>query len=528
MLNGKSFFSLLFISLLVLCTSAQAESDAKPKSTAKYSNVIFFGDSLTDIGNMPESVDYAGDSSLSGIFFNLYVPIANPVLPDSMSKEIRDEILPGLDYVTYFPPLRDEDTGFALNLPKQPAIYDNGKIQTDTRDYRSLNWSEYFAYNATFTKVNNNKTEVLLPQDTHLTPWVMLHGKKTCQKTPVSVNYAFSSAVATGYSDCSSNPFPISPSIKDVFKQQKKYRDGQTGNVDHDLVLRDGAPGGYGVVIPGVDKQIDLFSSDLQHGGKVQITNRTAYVIYIGANDIGKDFYAYVADPNPKNFAILIHQLTKTIPDKVIDNTKKLIDTVVASHKGIHPGVILVSGQSNLALTPGVLQAIIPDNDPLKRHLVARILSQLTIIYNSSLKQKIRTTEYLDWDKVHYVDLQTPITEIANKIGDGYRRSVGEACESKLLSSASEGLLTGGAASCYKKCGDVANGSILFWNDSHGSQQYNQIIANAMLGALSHPSSLNAGDNSTATPVDLQQLQLELEQLLTNVSLTTDSPKEVK
>ena len=49
-----------------------------------YSNLIIFGDSQSDIGNMPESsnANSRNASYYQGLPYNLYVPISNPVYGD--------------------------------------------------------------------------------------------------------------------------------------------------------------------------------------------------------------------------------------------------------------------------------------------------------------------------------------------------------------------------------------------------------------------------------------------------------------
>ena len=63
----------------VTVSRAEAESIFSKRN---FSNVIIFGDSLSDIGNFPESVTFSGDTSDSGFFTNAYVPISNPVNPN--------------------------------------------------------------------------------------------------------------------------------------------------------------------------------------------------------------------------------------------------------------------------------------------------------------------------------------------------------------------------------------------------------------------------------------------------------------
>lgn len=80
-------------------------------SKRNFSNVIIFGDSLSDIGNFPESVTFIGDTdSDSGFFTNAYVPISNPVNP------AEDRILP--ETRLRFPPNNGASALFKLTLPR--------------------------------------------------------------------------------------------------------------------------------------------------------------------------------------------------------------------------------------------------------------------------------------------------------------------------------------------------------------------------------------------------------------------------
>ena len=64
-------------------------------SAFAYSNVVVFGDSLSDIGNMPESYDVYDSDMKNALALNLYVPISNPVISQDGTSETYK--VPGTD-----------------------------------------------------------------------------------------------------------------------------------------------------------------------------------------------------------------------------------------------------------------------------------------------------------------------------------------------------------------------------------------------------------------------------------------------
>lgn len=447
-------------------------------SYAKYSNVIFFGDSLTDIGNFPPSIMYSGDHSQSGIFTNLYVPISNPVLPID-GTAVNDKILPGLKYIHAFPPLSD-GTDFRMTLPPQPQIYDHGIGHQ--RRYYALSWAEYFTYNG--IKAG------LLQAGTDLRPWVLQFKRQRDNASATlsdSVNYAWASALSNNICsdfnyDAQACDTPQMNMAAYLNQQQLNYRQHQhTDDADANISLRDK------LVIPGTPKQIELFQADLaQH--RINVDHNTVYIIWTGANDISVAFGQFNAH---KNIFAFIKALVQTIPNSVIANAQQLLKALPADKQ---PKVILLAGQINLSLTPEFFDRLHLNHASVgKKQLTANIVSLLATLYDHALKTKLdKLHRQGQLQMVHYVDLQTPVTQWAT-LTQYYHNSIGQKCETALSPTAATSLATGGAISCFNTTGQILDSMpILFWNGAHGSQQFEQIIANTMLQALQAATSLSA------------------------------------
>ena len=93
---------------------------------------------------------------------------------------------------------------------------------------------------------------------------------------------------------------------------------------------------------------------------------------------------------------------------------------------------------------------------------------------------------------VQYVDLQGPISKVANQllskqsgneslIHQGYFFSIGDRC----ITAVQTLIEAGQAASCFSEAPYIAGAPIGFWNDVHLSTQFNQVIASAVLDQLS-------------------------------------------
>ncbi|MDR4460555.1 MAG: SGNH/GDSL hydrolase family protein [Nitrospirales bacterium] len=424
-------------------------------SKRNFSNVIFFGDSLTDFGNGPDSLTFDGEpldgeyfTSISGIFNNIYVPMSNPV------NRRHDRILPGTHL--RFPPTKVGTRLFRLTLPPQlPLCSNQGCVE---KTHRSLNWTEYFVYNGVL--------EGVLAGMADLRPWIIQFNDTPLSEVSIrqSVNYAFYSALS-GEGCANVNLFPLSCTFdgkslqESIFTRQNEYRTNQSEtDAEANAVLRST------IIIPAFHTQIDLFEAD-RDLRQVEINDHTLVIVYTGANDLGAAFFQLENGIiTPEEFFV---EIAVTIPGKIAEGIERLMSLGAKN--------ILVLGQFNLGLTPRVLADV---EGPEARHEVASEIGALVKIFNGSLKERI---ENFESKRIVFVDIQTPIQNAADTlfIGGqaGYYFSIGEQCV-----DATAGIIQQGkAASCFSKDVPLPIG---FWNLSHLATQYNQLIAAAVLENL--------------------------------------------
>ena len=426
-------------------------------SKRDFSNVIFFGDSLTDVGNFPESLTLEGDTSGDGLFTNLYVPIANPLNP------IRDRILPGLPLL--FPPTNGGNFFFSQTLPEQLQLCSTQKGCVDRR-FRSVNWTQYFMYNAVL--------RLLVAPGANYRPWIELFRASPEEgNVRQSVNYAFGAALSGG--DCANwDQDPIDCTIpgedlqNSVFMTQEDYRTNQSPTDSSDNLDRRSK-----VIIPGLRKQIEMFAED-KAVGRIKVNDDTLYTIYTGANDLAVAFQKFVDGGSFEDFLIA---LNVTIPSEIAgkDNPESGVNALL----DLGAKNILIIGQFNLGLTPTLLN-MADVGTPLEKHEVAAAFAELLAMFNNSLQNRIQE---FNNDMIGYVDIQRPIREAADSflIGArrGYFKTIGERCIDDVERRIQNGL----AASCFSRR-DVRI-PVGFWNDSHLGSQYYQLIANAVLSRFS-------------------------------------------
>ena len=462
---------ILVVSLLMVClfsgfvpSIVGAAEDGGIFDQRDFSNVMFFGDSLTDLGNFPESLTLEGDTSGDGLFTNLYVPIANPLNP------LRDRILPGLSLL--FPPTNGGNFFLTQTLPNQLELCSTQEGCVHRR-FRSVNWTQYFMYNAILRSLVAFRADYR--------PWVEQF------TTPLrdvsirqSVNYAFGGALSgSGCANWNQTPFATctlpGETLQDsVFNTQNVYRTTQSetdGVANRDL--RDT------IIIPGLRKQIEIFEAD-KAAGRVKVNDQTLYVIYTGANDLSVAFLSFVNGNT--TFEEFLVALNVTIPSEIAGKANPLSGVNALLDLGAKN--ILVIGQFNLGITPTLLDMADVEG-VLARHAVAAAFAELLAMFNNSLQNRIQE---FDNNGIGYVDIQTPIREAADSFFIGFRRgyfrTIGERC----IDDTQGRIERGGAASCFTRR-DVSI-PVGFWNDSHLGSQYYQLIANAVLSRFSSSPSL--------------------------------------
>ena len=454
-LLGLDFKKVLRLCLFMGLQFCTLFSFAHPTRWPKYSNVIIFGDSQSDIGNGPESLTYHElnvSTGVSKIATALYVPISNPV------DRQQDTVLPNLNID--FPP-SSRIKKFALTLPKALPICTHGRCHA--KKYRSLNWVEYFMYNAA--------KDGLIDSPADLRPWVMQYRQHTRASIHHSVDYAFYSAMSNA--QCSHVPFPYAPtacthahlSLNDsIYQQQQKYRTQQSA-VNHaaNAYLR------QQIIIPSLQKQIQLFKYDLRHN-TVKVNPHTLYIVWTGVNDIGLVFHRYGKKEISSH--VLNDKLNHDIPHLIAGHEPQSIVNQLLRLGAQH---ILVIGQYNLGFMPG---ALAKQHLGLVRHIIIKKATHYIRQYNQSLQRLI--LKNFNPKKVKYIEIQAPIA--AQVSFSGYANTLGSMCNTRMIA---QRIQQGDAISCD----DNRHPGIGWWNQAHLATQLNQLIAAIVLDNVSSPAS---------------------------------------
>ena len=209
---------------------------------AHFSNIIVFGDSLSDIGNFPESSriywDESKPKSLPNAIPQYYVPFANPV--DTTTKNTENFPWPSL---------------------KNKYLAPQTMIKGEKRAYRSISWTEFFLSLAKYK--NETAADTISPS------YLLATGHIPSES---SFNYAW--GFATSLRDCV-NPY-----------YHYKKCDEKSILTARENYIKDPSVDNYKKIeIPGLATQIELFLNDLANK-RISVEQNTVYTIWIGGNDL--------------------------------------------------------------------------------------------------------------------------------------------------------------------------------------------------------------------------------------------------
>jgi phospholipase/lecithinase/hemolysin len=284
-------------------------------NAAGFSNMIMFGDSLSDGGNLPESttpyIDPSQPKTAGNTDPEFYVPITNPVdtshgyaNPLTISMRVKKNYnWPSLD--TFY-------------LSNQASIIGNNT----PRAYHSISWPQFFM---------NYAAQDGLTSSQNIAPSYLLQTHNYA--TTLSVNYAWGYALSTA--GCTGENYQALPScdVASIDAARAAY------------VSNPSAANRANLEIPGAQEQVTLFLQDVK-AHKVAVTHNTLYTFWIGSNDL----------------IIANHQMDKGHLGPVVSfmlgstgkNTITAIKTLLAAlPKSDRPAKVYVFNLINPGLTPG-------------------------------------------------------------------------------------------------------------------------------------------------------------------------------
>lgn len=211
-------------------------------STANISNLIVFGESLSDGGNFPESANIwwnpSSEKTMSNAVAQFYVPFSDPVDTSTLT--------------TARPTLDDR------YLSKQAGITG----QTSPRKYRSISWPQFFLAMTTATHIT--KSDIISPS--HLL---------STRQIPADYSFNYAWGYSTSGKGCV-NPYYAHYAACDA-KTISTARENYVTHPTMDNYEQ--------LQIPGLGEQVKLFIQD-HHDHKVVIDKNTVYVFWTGGNDL--------------------------------------------------------------------------------------------------------------------------------------------------------------------------------------------------------------------------------------------------
>ena len=349
----KKTLPIILTSLLSINIAHAAQATAGTQSTRVAANYIFFGDSLTDTGNMPQPSIYQSDKTNTLLkAYNLYVPISNPVPQSLYSDEVDQDNLPNF----YYP-----SATFLKNSLNSDVILRT--INGSPRVNYSINWPLYFVYNSEIQDSDN--ADNIMP----LISWFKLEPQTDI--TDANINYAWAGAVVDSSDDPDSSKLATPACYNDnnstkpakpedcngqaILESIQAYSKQSQSTTDYKST--------QSVEIPNLAEQISLLNNDISNK-KVYINNKTQFYIYIGANDVSNFIKAHIYPPatclaakkspkcNTQDYILTntdwkntngkLFQLIDKKMNSVAESIKSSADTLISKNNTISPSQIHV------------------------------------------------------------------------------------------------------------------------------------------------------------------------------------------
>lgn len=329
---------LFLTALLLYCVS----------SFAQFSNMIVFGDSLSDGGNFPESSQIwwnpKAPKTVSNSIAQFYVPFSNPV----------DTHSPSLSFSW---PVLDN-----LYLPAQ-AVFENN---TAIRKYRSISWPQFFL--ALAKTAGSMKNEIIVPSDLLNT-----------RKIPATLSFNYAWGFATSGENCV-NPYykTVKCNAKSIFQARENYEKNQSKENYQKIE------------IPGLSKQIQLFLQDYREH-KVSVDKNTLYTFWIGGNDLIVSNNALEKNKNPLS---ALDFIMGGPANHVLKNVSMLVNSLPKDQR---PKTVYVFTLFNPALTPGYFGTKLGSVANFAVHCYNFWLKYRVGIYNLFSRTKIIVLPTYQW-----------------------------------------------------------------------------------------------------------------------------------
>jgi|GEM_PF-6041633 len=316
------------------------------------------------------------------------------------------------------------------SIPKQQGTITYKENTPTTRTAYSINWPLYLIYNSYLQHLQPLRSW----QDAY-----NLAAHLQSPDQPYSINYAFSSAMSiAGCARDNYNPIKCG-SEKNIYQKLKDFRDGKNPSIN-------------GHPIPGLIKQVSMYTHDSFAKPKQY---STAYIIYIGGNDIANATLNQFL-----KFKLLAFR--KTIKTEITQNIEYAINQINDYQKQ-YPNSkydIYVINYFNVSKTPKAHHFA---NNFIARYLIKKLMYWSVTSYNKSLVSAFDNNHA---PHTHLIDLASQLNATMNTVEYKDKIAKGEHC------------IASNPADYIMSSANMGNcDSYFFWNESHLTTQINQETA---------------------------------------------------
>ncbi|OAJ33961.1 hypothetical protein [Piscirickettsia salmonis] len=331
---------------LVSCLYLGMISTPYASPSLPFERLVIFGDSLSDTGNFPEPNNYSSSDTPP---YNLYIPIANPVDARLYGTNFQ---VPQSNISWSYP-----NKQFLSNASSPQGLI-NGKVKA----YKSINWPEYFIYNAFLTTTTANSK---------LTSWYNLYKASAIPDASTSLNYAWAGALTiNGYTNQNYTPLQM-------INEQNLYNLKQSYLNNAISISK--------IAIPGLNQQVNIYLNDL-NTKKVVKNDNTAYLIYIGGNDIAETLSNDLLGFKLKTFYRKVGSVAS--PGSIAMNVKAAVDNLMQNTNAKRIYILTYLNVANLPT------AYNKSSSSVLRWSLKKIISSVVSTYNKQLISLFNTATY--------------------------------------------------------------------------------------------------------------------------------------
>lgn len=453
----RKFGKLLTVAMVFasICCSGVAASTEKPVS-----QLVIFGDSLSDIGNFPANYYSAAAgknadaaTALSDLTTNFYVPVCSPVFIGEQAYTVpMDLIFSGYNEAFSLSDLQQ----FDRYLPAQPPI-DQVK-----REWHSYLWPQFLISYL-------NSDDMIEASGTQLWPWTVWAdwaGKNDQQKTAAlqqaSVNYAWSGAMSDNQYHYPNGDVVSGATLQEMKTAWLAYlNDRQNYNLENTII------------VPGLLKQIDFFIQDVK-SGRIKVNNRTVYTVWSGGNDLFNAFNS------------LLNGGSKTAALKTLT-----YQTVVCNFKAVYRLIkeakaqkVYVFNLFNVNMTPRI-----NSDAAYSKFYIKFIINTLTVLYNKEMQAAagiINKFVCNGRQVVQIVDVNKLFDAMSKgKKVTGTSLYDGDYSVLKFAPTYGEaGELSAGGEYFTAEASKANNAGYMFWNGIHPGMQVENVIGYVLKKAV--------------------------------------------